>query len=99
MMPLNKLILVCFSGFSLTAATVEVTPVLSKPVSQNIELPGEILPYLNVSLHAKVAGFVERVLVDRGSRVKTGELLVELTAPEMEAQIAEAEARRQSAEA
>jgi RND family efflux transporter MFP subunit len=37
--------------------------------------------------------------VDRGSRVKQGDLLVELSAPEMNSQIAEAESRVQAAEA
>jgi RND family efflux transporter MFP subunit len=46
-----------------------------------------------------VAGYVERVLVDRGSVVKQGDLLVELSAPEMAAQIAEAESKVQGAEA
>jgi RND family efflux transporter MFP subunit len=64
-----------------------------------IELPGEFLPFLTVSLHAKVASYVERVLVDRGSLVKQGDLLVELSAPEMAAQIAEAESRAQAGEA
>jgi RND family efflux transporter MFP subunit len=62
-------------------------------------LPGEFLPFLTVSLHAKVPGYVERVLVDRGSVVKQGELLVELSAPEMTAQIAEAESKVQASEA
>jgi len=44
-------------------------------------------------VHAKVRGFVERVLVDVGSPVKQGQLLAELSAPEMTAQIAEAESR------
>ncbi|PYS10515.1 MAG: efflux RND transporter periplasmic adaptor subunit, partial [Acidobacteria bacterium] len=39
-----------------------------------------------------------RVLVDRGSAVKEGELLIELSAPEMKAQIAEAESKVQVAE-
>ncbi len=51
-----------------------------------------------MSLHAKVPGYVERVLVDRGSIVKQGELLVELSAPEMQAQIAEAQSKVQAAE-
>src|SRR5262249_38881301 len=50
-------------------------------------------------LHAKVAGFVDRILVDRGSAVRQGELLVELSAPEIRARIAEAESKVQSAEA
>ena len=72
---------------------------VSKPVSRTVDLPAEISPYLTVSLHAKVPGYVERVLVDRGSVVKEGELLVNLTAPEMDAQIAEAESKVQAAEA
>ncbi|HUO32782.1 MAG TPA: efflux RND transporter periplasmic adaptor subunit [Bryobacteraceae bacterium] len=75
-----------------------LVPVISKPVSRTIELPGEILPFLSVSLHAKVAGYVDRIMVDRGSVVKAGELLAELSAPEMKAQIAEAESKMQAAE-
>jgi multidrug efflux pump subunit AcrA (membrane-fusion protein) len=34
-----------------------------------------------VALHAKVPGYVDRVLVDRGSVVKEGQLLIERSAP------------------
>ena len=76
----------------------EMTAVVSKPVSRTINLPGEIQPFLNVALRARVAGYVDRVLVDRGSAVKEGDLLIELSAPEMKAQIAEAESKVQVAE-
>lgn len=79
--------------------TSDLAPVISKAVSKTIDLPAEVWPYLTVSLHAKVPGYIERVLVDRGSVVKEGELLIELTAPEMQAQIAEAESKVQAAEA
>ena len=82
----------------LCAQTIDLVPVVSKPVSRTVDLPAEILPYLTVSLHAKVPGYVERVLVDRGSMVKQGDLLAELSAPELEAQIAEAESKVQAAE-
>jgi len=81
------------------AQTIEFAPVVSKPLSRTIDLPGEFQPFLSVSLHARVTGYVEKVLVDRGSIVKEGQLLVELTAPEMQAQIAEAESKLQTAEA
>jgi membrane fusion protein, multidrug efflux system len=81
------------------AQTGELAPVVSKPVSRTVDLPGEVLPFLTVSLHARVAGYVERVLVDRGSIVKQGNLLVELSAPEMTAQIAEAQSKVQATEA
>jgi len=73
-------------------------PVISKPVSRMVDLPGEFLPFLSVSLHAKVPGYVERILVDRGSRVEGGQLLAELSAPEMAARIAEGEAKVQAIE-
>jgi len=81
------------------AQTSDLAPVVSKPVSLTVDLPAEIWPFLSVSLHAKVQGYVDRVLVDRGSLVKEGELLINLTAPEMEAQIAESESKFQAAEA
>src|SRR5436853_3374332 len=81
------------------AQTNELTPVIAKPVSRTIALPGEFLPFLSVSLHARVTGYVEQVLVDRGSVVKQGDLLVELSAPELKAQIAEAESKVQVAQA
>jgi RND family efflux transporter MFP subunit len=81
------------------AQTGELVPVVSKPVSRTVELPGEFLPFLTVSLHARVPGYVERVLVDRGSMVKQGDLLAEMSAPEMSAQIAEAESKVQALEA
>lgn len=77
----------------------ELVPVVSRPISRTVNLPAEIEPFLVVSLHAKVQGYVERVLVDRGSNVKAGDPLVELSAPEMQAQIAGAESKFQSAEA
>ena len=52
--------------------TAMLVPVVSKQVSRTLDLPGEFLPFLSVSLHAKVPGYVERVLVDRGSVVKQG---------------------------
>ena len=72
--------------------------VIAKPVSKSVDLPGEFLPFLSVSLHARVPGYIEKILVDRGSVVKEGQLLAELSAPEMAAQIAEAESKVQALE-
>jgi membrane fusion protein (multidrug efflux system) len=98
----NKvLLLACLVSLSgpASAQTTEMVPVVARPVSKKIELPGEFQPFLSVSLHAKVRGYVERVLVDRGSAVHRGQLLAELSAPEMKAQIAEAESKVQAADA
>jgi RND family efflux transporter MFP subunit len=43
-------------------------------------------------LYAKVSGYVKRVLVDRGDRVKEGQQLAVLESPDLEAQVAAAQA-------
>jgi RND family efflux transporter MFP subunit len=91
--------LACWAAAPAWPQKVDLAPVVSKTLSRTVELPGEFQPFLSVSLHAKVPGYVERVLVDRGSVVKQGDLLVELSAPEMSAQTAEAESKVQAAEA
>lgn len=88
-----------FVLFALLAATavaqqgVEVVKVVARPVERLTKLPGELLPYQKVAIHAKVTAFVEKVNVDRGSVVKEGQLLATLVAPELVAQRAEAEAK------
>jgi len=68
-------------------------------LAQNVKLPGELAPYQRVTITARVTGIVESVAVDRGSVVKQGQLLAELSAPEMKAQRAEVEAKAQAIEA
>jgi RND family efflux transporter MFP subunit len=87
-----QLILVCVCSAT-AQQTVDVAPVISKKVERTIALPGEFLAWQSVAIRAKVAGYVERMLVDRGSAVKQGQLLAELSAPEIAAQIAEAQSR------
>jgi membrane fusion protein, multidrug efflux system len=81
------------------AQQIEAVRVISRPLDQTVILPAELTPYLGVAIHAKVAGFVERVEVDRGSVVKAGQLLATIIAPELKAQRAEAQAKVQTAEA
>src|SRR5216683_1719257 len=79
-------------------APVEVVAVQAKAIDREVRLPGEILPYLAVPIHAKVTGFIKKINVDRGSLVKEGETLATLEAPEMQAHIAEAESKAQAIE-
>jgi len=75
---------------------VDVVRVASKAVERQVKLPGEFQPYLAVPIYAKLAGFVKRVAVDRGSTVKQGQVLVTLEAPEMLAHVAEAQSKAQA---
>src|SRR5262245_40263225 len=97
-------VLLPFGFFVLTGGvvlgqTLEAVRVISRPLDRTVMLPGEFLPYLSVPIHAKVAGFVEKVEVDRGSVVTEGQLLATIVAPELNAQRAEAEAKVRAAEA
>lgn len=59
-----------------------VKPVLEQPVYQ-LSLPGELRPYEEVTIYPKIKGFVKKIFVDRGSKVKKGQLLALLEAPEV----------------
>jgi len=80
---------------SLILITLLALPLLA----QTVKLPGELKPWQRVSLTSRVSGLVEAVEVDRGSLVKQGQLLIRLSAPEMKAQTAEAQARGRAIEA
>jgi membrane fusion protein, multidrug efflux system len=94
----KNLLILLFPVIALSQS-IDLAPVVSKTISRTTELPGELQPFLSVSLHAKMPGYVERVLVDRGSEVKQGQLLAELSAPEMQARIVEAESNVRTAAA
>jgi RND family efflux transporter MFP subunit len=53
---------------------------------------GELLPYQEVDLHAKVSGYIREIKVDIGDRVKAGQLLAVLDVPEISAQVSGAQA-------
>jgi membrane fusion protein (multidrug efflux system) len=55
--------------------------------------------YQTVALYSRVTGFVKTISVDRGSRVRNGQQLAVLEAPELVAQKSEAQSKLQSAQA
>jgi membrane fusion protein, multidrug efflux system len=86
-------ICIAFLGIALPLASqqsrhVEMTSVETRAADRTVSLPAELQPYLQAEIEARVPGYIERVLVDRGSEVKRGQLLVELSAPELAADTA-----------
>jgi RND family efflux transporter MFP subunit len=81
------------------APTVEVVKVASRKLAITVRLPGELQAYEVVSIYPKVTAFVDSISVDRGSVVKSGQLMARLAAPELAAQRAEAQSKLQGAEA
>ncbi|MHB8487484.1 MAG: efflux RND transporter periplasmic adaptor subunit [Candidatus Acidiferrales bacterium] len=77
---------------------VEVTRVTSQKLDTTVKLPAQLTAYEMVDMYPKVTGFVKWIKVDRGSRVRQGEQIAQLDAPELLAQRTEAESKYQSAE-
>lgn len=86
-------------GTASPTQTVEVAKVASKKLSIATRLPGELQAYEAVAVSPKVTAYVDSISVDRGSRVKAGQLMARLVAPEVVAQRAEAQSKLQAAEA
>jgi RND family efflux transporter MFP subunit len=53
--------------------------------------PGTTEAFAQANLYARASGYISKRTVDIGDRVKSGDLLVEIAAPEIEHQIAQAE--------
>src|SRR3989442_1103128 len=52
-------------------------------ITRNITLPGNVLAYQQATLYAKVAGYLKTITVDKGDRVKEGDLIADIEVPEM----------------
>ena len=64
-----------------------------------IDVPGELLAYQDVPIHAKVEGFISWIGVDRGSWVKKGQKMITISCPELIEKIDEANAKLSAAQA
>ncbi|CAM4090914.1 RND family efflux transporter, MFP subunit [Pedobacter westerhofensis] len=60
-----------------------VTSVQRAGMEQTVKLPAQLAAYQEVSVFPKVNGYVKSVLVDIGSKVTKGQLLMTLEAPEI----------------
>ncbi|HVY39336.1 MAG TPA: efflux RND transporter periplasmic adaptor subunit [Polyangia bacterium] len=65
---------------------VRVAVAKQSPGVRHLTLQGEARPFFEVTLYAKVAGFLHDLKVDKGDHVKKNQLLATVTAPELDAQ-------------
>ena len=63
----------------------------SAPTSERV-LPGDSHPLLEAALYARTVGYLKSRRVDIGDHVKAGELLAEISSPEVDAQLEQARA-------
>jgi membrane fusion protein (multidrug efflux system) len=79
--------------------SVELVSIQKGKLSTSIAVPGELVPYQEVDIYAKINSYVKKLYADIGSEVHQGELLAVLEAPEINSQLASAESRIKQMEA
>ncbi|MEW6543644.1 MAG: efflux RND transporter periplasmic adaptor subunit [Nitrospirota bacterium] len=76
-----------------TVAVVRPTPV---PATESITLPGNIVGWYQAPIYARVTGYVKMWHKDYGDQVKTGDILAEISTPDLDAEYAQAKADLES---
>lgn len=71
------------------AVSVGVTKVVKKNLGRQITLSSELVPFQEIDVYAKQSGYVKKLMVDYGTRVKAGQVMAILEIPELEAQLQE----------
>jgi membrane fusion protein, multidrug efflux system len=79
--------------------TVAVTQPDAKVVNPTIDLPGRMEAYSRAPIFARVQGYLKSWSADIGARVKAGQVIAEIEAPDLDQQLMQAKADLASAEA
>src|SRR5262245_41656486 len=79
--------------------TVDVAPVLSSSISLKVTADAVLYPLQQAAIVAKISAPVKKFYVDRGSRVRSGQLLAELENRDLAGALAENEAAHEQADA
>ena len=87
------------NGGSTALPTVAVAKVTREDLFKTITIPAEFRPYVEAVLNAKVSGYVDKMNVDFGDKVKAGQVLATLIVPELNAELTNAIAAEQKAQA
>ena len=78
---------------------VRTAAVKASPGTMLITLPATTSAFTTANIFARASGYIDKRNVDIGDRVKAGQLLAEITAPELDHQIAQAQATLEQTEA
>jgi membrane fusion protein (multidrug efflux system) len=81
------------------AVSVEVAELVPESLVEEVELSGELEPWVHVSVAAELGGTVEMVGFREGEHVKTGQVLARVGTDLFEAALDEARARLEAAQA
>jgi membrane fusion protein (multidrug efflux system) len=71
---------------------VLVTPVGHEDASRTVQIPATLRGYAETPVYAKIAGYLKSISVDKGDRVRSGQVIALLESPELDHQVANARA-------
>ncbi|WP_051335356.1 efflux RND transporter periplasmic adaptor subunit [Methylocapsa acidiphila] len=72
---------------------VNVMIAQNDPTPRTIELPGNMAPFENATISARATGYISTRNVDIGTKVRTGDVLAVIAAPDLDQQLAQAKAQ------
>lgn len=72
---------------------VRVAAVKMLPGSRRIDLPGDMQPFNAATIYARATGYIKTRSVDIGSKVRQGDVLAVIAAPDLDEQLVQAEAQ------
>jgi multidrug efflux pump subunit AcrA (membrane-fusion protein) len=78
---------------------VTVTLPMAVPPIETITLPGNIVGWYEAPIYARVTGYVKMWYNDYGDHVKTGDILAEISTPDLDAEYRRAKADLKSVRA
>lgn len=78
---------------------LNVTRVKKAPASSELLVPGTTLAFTEAYIYARASGYVSKRLVDIGDRVRKGQLLATIDAPDLDRQVAQARSNLAQSEA
>jgi len=84
---------------ALAIPTVAVVHPAVEPAEEGLVLPGTLQAYVESPIYARTNGYLKKWYRDIGSRVRQGELLAEIDAPEVDQQLVQAKADLETAKA
>jgi len=76
---------------------VGIVKVDRRPFARSLKLSSELVPFQEIDVYAKESGFVQKLNVDYGSRVKAGDVMAVLEIPELQLQLQQDDAAIKSA--
>lgn len=79
--------------------SVAVFVLKADSIKKDLTLPGELEPNENAQIRAKVQGYIRKVNVDIGSKVRKGQVLALIDAPEINSRVQEINAKVKAAQA